>query len=144
MKWKIILPLAVLFSFSTTIIFAQRLITGAVTDSAGNKLQSVSVSAVKSSAVAVTDANGSFRITVPPAVSRLQFSFVGYQRQVIDIGGKTTVNVTMQSAAGALQDVVVVGYGTQRKRDVTGTISSVRGESFKNTPVSNAAVALQG
>ncbi|MEJ7682957.1 MAG: carboxypeptidase-like regulatory domain-containing protein [Segetibacter sp.] len=144
MKWKKDLPLVLFLLLSTTTLFAQHDVTGVVTDSAGSRLQSVSVSALKSSAVAVTDANGTFRISVPSNVSQLQFSIVGFQQQVINIAGKTEINVTMQSAAGALADVVVVGYGTQRKRDVTGTISSVKGEEFKNLPVSNAANALQG
>ena len=57
---------------------------------------------------------------------------------------KTEVNVTLQGSSGALADVVVVGYGTQRKRDVTGTISSVKRDDFKNLPVSSSAQALQG
>lgn len=144
MTCKKALPFLVLVTFCANMLYAQKLITGVVTDSSGSKLQSVSVTARKSTAAAVTDANGNFSISVPGNTTQLEFSSIGFQRQVVDITGKNAVTVTLQSAAGALADVVVVGYGTQRKRDVTGTISSVKGDDFKNLPVSNAAQALQG
>lgn len=145
MRCKTKLTLLLFLLFWSGILMAQRVITGTVTDSAGSKLQSVSVTALKSSAATVTDANGVYRITVPDIVSQLEFSSVGFQPKTVSIEGITEVNVTLTAAtAGALTDVVVVGYGTQRKRDVTGTVSSVKGDDFKNLPVSNAAQALQG
>ena len=144
MKCKKVLPILLFIMFCANILFGQRVVTGVVTDSGGNKLQSVSVTALQSSASAITDANGNFSINVPGGINQLEFSFVGFQKQVVDITGKTAINVTLYSSAAALTDVVVVGYGTQRKRDVTGTISSVKGDDFKNLPVSNSATALQG
>ncbi len=136
--------LSVFFTVCTTFVFAQNVINGTITDSAGNKLQSVTVRALNARAAVSTDANGRFSITTGAATSQLEFTIVGFQRQVVDIAGKSEINVTMLASAGALSDVVVVGYGTQRRRDVTGTISTVKGDDFKNIPVSNPAVALQG
>lgn len=126
------------------ILFAQNVVTGVVTDPDGKGMQSVSVSALNSSVATVTDANGRFSITVPAGVTELEFTNVGFQKQVVNITGKNEINVSLSTSASALTDVVVVGYGTQRKRDVTGTISSVKGDDFKNLPVSNSATAIQG
>ncbi|EOA10260.1 ATP phosphoribosyltransferase, C-terminal-like domain protein, partial [Porphyromonas gingivalis JCVI SC001] len=75
----------------------------------------------------------------------LVVSYVGFADQEVAIGSQTTVNVSLQpGTTGALDEVVVVGYGTQRKKDVTGAIGSVKGEAIKNLPVTNVAEALQG
>jgi TonB-linked SusC/RagA family outer membrane protein len=124
-------------------LFAQA-VTGVVTDQDGKKLQSVSVTVPGTSVGTTTDLNGNYKITVPANATELQFSIVGYQPQTVAVSGRNEVNVTLQLTTGALADVVVVGYGTQRKRDVTGTISTVKGDDFKNLPVTNAAQDLQG
>lgn len=144
MRTKCMLSLVLFQALGIGWLLAQNVVAGVVADSAGDKLQSVTVSALKSKAVTATDANGRFRIAVPENSTQLEFSIVGFQKQTVSIAGKAEISVTMLSASGALSDVVVVGYGTQRKRDVTGTISSVKGDDFKNLPVSNAATALQG
>ena len=144
MRLKKGLPLAIIFTFCASMLFAQTVVTGIVTDQDGKKLQSVSVTVPKTSIGTSTDINGNYKITIPAGATQLEFSIVGYQKQTVNIAGKTEVNVTLQLAVSALADVVVVGYGTQRKRDVTGTISSVRGDDFKNLPVTNAAQDLQG
>ncbi len=144
MRWKQRLLTALFIILGTTALFAQATVTGTVTDPDGKKLQSVTVGVPKTSTVTTTDENGAFRITVPQGTIELEFTLVGYQKQTLPINGKTAINVTLQAASNALADVVVVGYGTQRKRDVTGTIASVKGDDIKNMPVSNAATALQG
>ena len=130
--------------FCTSWLLAQQTVTGTVTDSTGNRLPSVSVVAPGTSAGTTTNENGNFSISVPQGATQLEFSLVSYKTQTVAIGTKTDLIITMLPVANGLADVVVVGYGVQRRRDVTGTISSVSGESLKNIPVSNSAQALQG
>ncbi len=138
------LLLTLLMLCSGSLLLAQRVITGSVSDSAGTHLQSVSVTVPGSGAGTITDAKGKFTISVPNSATQLTFSLVGYGALTVDIGSGADISVTLIATPNGLADVVVVGYGTQRKRDVTGTISSVKGEDFKNLPISNAAQALQG
>ncbi|MDR0793169.1 MAG: TonB-dependent receptor, partial [Chitinophagaceae bacterium] len=91
-----------------------------------------------------TDENGDFSLEVNNNATTLVISYVGYEDAEISIQGKTELNIVLKAKTEQQQEVVVVGYGTQRKRDVTGSISSVSGEDIKNLPVSNAADALQG
>ncbi|MDN3657615.1 TonB-dependent receptor [Ferruginibacter paludis] len=138
------LSLAVLLMFFSSLLFAQGTITGTVTDADGNSLQSVTVTALNSSTAVITDSRGKYVISLPSGSTELEFTMVGYVKQVVNVSGKSALNISLQAAAGSLKDVVVVGYGTQRKRDVTGTISTVKGDDFKNLPVSSSAAALQG
>lgn len=119
-------------------------ITGTVADTIGARLPGVSVTVVGKSVGTATDDNGKFSINVPAGSTQLSFSIVGYKTQTVTIGTRTDFTITMSAVPNSLQDVVVVGYGVQRKRDVTGTISSIKGDDLRNQPVSNAATALQG
>lgn len=125
-------------------LYAQQVVTGTVADSASNRLGQVTVTVAGASGATITDDNGRFSITVPQGATQLSFTLIGYQDQTVAIGTRTDIPVTMLVNPNGLADVVVVGYGVQRKRDVTGTISSVKGDDFKNLPVSNGAQALQG
>ena len=95
-----------------------------------------------------TNKDGQFELNVPEGTYDLEISYVGFKTltQKITIGNTAPpdMSITLSAAVTGLTDVVVVGYGTQRRKDVTGTISTVKGDDFKNTPVSNAATALQG
>lgn len=130
--------------FAAHIAYAQQRVTGTVSDSAGTKLANVSVVVPGTSGGTTTDEAGKFQITMPQGSTQLQFSMVGYQDQTVTVGNRTDITITLLAIPNGLADVVVVGYGTQRKRDVTGTISSVKGDDIKNMPVANAATALQG
>ena len=124
---------------------AQRTITGKVTDAAdGSGLPGVNVTVPGTGSGATTDATGHFKLTVPDAGKTLSFSFIGYLAQTVNIGEQTTINVSLTATAKGLGEVVVVGYGVQNRRDVTGTISSIKGSDIKNLPVSDAAQAIQG
>src|SRR3954454_9144498 len=125
---KKILFLVVTLVASISVLYGQRVITGNVTDSAGTPLQSVSVLVGNSSTGTSTDENGRYQISVTSGSGQLIFSLVGYEKQTVPIGSKTEINLTMTTTRAGLAEVVVVGYGVQRKRDVTGTISSVKGE----------------
>ncbi len=92
----------------------------------------------------VTDIDGAYSLTVPDEVDTLVFSYIGYATQEIAINGQTTIDVDMGPDAQALDEVLVVGYGTQRKSDVTGSIGMVKGDELLKAPVTNALQGLQG
>jgi TonB-dependent starch-binding outer membrane protein SusC len=123
-------------------------ISGTVNDENSKPLEGASVVVKQTGAGAATNKQGKFEIEVPDAgVYNIEVSFVGYKTFTKNISvsnSNAEINITLEPAASVTTDVVVVGYGTQRKRDVTGTISTVKGDDFKNLPVSNAAQALQG
>lgn len=108
--------------FSTVTIFAQRshTITGIVRDAGGTPLPGASIHLKNGSAGTVTDSNGRFSLSLPTGNSILEISTVGYLSQEVPVKNKSSFNVNLVSSTTALNEVVVVGYGTQRKRDVTG------------------------
>lgn len=91
-----------------------------------------------------TDANGMYSIALAPEERQLTFSFLGYKTQTINVGDRTTVDVTLESDVSTLEELVVVGYGIQRKSDLTGAVSSVRGSDLTKIPSFNPAQSLQG
>src|SRR5690606_34813157 len=91
----------------------------------------------------MSDFDGKYSIEVSPR-SVLVYSYVGFVTNEIPVEGKSQLNVVLREDAVALDEVVVVGYGTQQKSDVTGSISSISEDSFQKFPVANAAQALQG
>ena len=89
--------------------------------------------------------DGNYTLQNVPEDAILQFSYVGMETQEIPVRGKTVINVTMKEATELLEEVVVVGYGTQKKANLTGAVSAVKMEEvLGNRPVTNAFVALQG
>ena len=124
-------------------------VTGTVRDENNKPVEGATVALKKLSLITSTDKQGQFVLSNVPAGSyEVEITFVGYQTVKRNItvtdAAPADITVSLQIVASGLTDVVVVGYGTQAKRDVTGTISSVKGDDFKNLPVSNAAQALQG
>jgi TonB-linked SusC/RagA family outer membrane protein len=124
-------------------------VTGTVKDENNRPVEGAAVLIKKLNAGAVTGKDGKFDLAVPTAGSYdLEVSFIGFKTttKTVNVGGTgiNGVEITLQSSTAGLTDVVVIGYGTQSKKDVTGTISSVKGDDIKNLPVSNAASALQG
>jgi hypothetical protein len=93
--------------------------------------------------VAVSDAKGSFNITVPEN-DVLVFKSIGYKSQEVPVSGKTTMNVVLEETNSTLNEVVVIGYGTKQRKSLTGAVSSVGPEVFESRPASNALEALQG
>jgi TonB-dependent starch-binding outer membrane protein SusC len=119
-------------------------VSGTVNDETGSALPGVSVVIKGSTQGTVTDIQGKFTLSVPTQESVLVFSFIGYVTQEVPVGSQTTFAITMAPDAQTLSEVVVVGYGTQEKKDVTGAISSVKGEELANLPVSGVQQSLQG
>lgn len=121
-----------------------RTITGKVTDKTGVPLPQVSVLAKGVNIGSVTDERGQFSINVPSSVKVLTFSSVGFTPISVNITGKSTVNVTLEGEDKRLEEVVVVGYGTQRKTNVTAAISKVSNEKIANKPFAALDQMLQG
>jgi len=92
----------------------------------------------------ITDADGKFQLTVPAGKSTLQVTYLGYQTQTVSIGSQTYLTIKLSIANQSLDELVVVGYGTVKKRDLTGAVSSVKSDDIMQIPVANAIEAIQG
>lgn len=119
-------------------------ITGTVVDSKGEPLIGVNILVKNSSSGAITDVDGKFSIDNVASNAVLTVSYIGYVAQEITVGGRSTINITLMDDTQALEEVVVVGYGSFKKSDLTGAISQVKGEDLVNLPMRSAADALQG
>lgn len=119
-------------------------VSGTVTDEGGNGLPGVSVVVKGTQSGTNTDASGKFRLSVPDAATSLVFSFVGYLTQEVAVGNQTQLNISMQADTKSLDEVVVIGYGSQKKRDLTGSVSSVTSRDIERVPVLGLDQALQG
>lgn len=123
---------------------ASRVITGTVYDEKGTTLPGVGVM-VKGTAVATsTNIDGKYTITVPASGTVLVYSFIGSTSQEIVIGTKKQIDVNLKSASTALSDVVVIGYGTQKRQDVNGSVSSVLAKDIANIPQPSLDQLIQG
>ncbi|WP_345243311.1 TonB-dependent receptor [Nibrella saemangeumensis] len=127
-----------------TMVPADQNVSGTVTDETGGGLPGVSVAVKGTMRGTVTDANGSFSISVPDRNAVLVFSFVGYEPQEITVGDRSTLNVRMNTDVKSLNEVVVVGYGTQKKADLTGSVASVDVEQMLTKPAADVSNMLQG
>ncbi|WEK33839.1 MAG: SusC/RagA family TonB-linked outer membrane protein [Candidatus Pseudobacter hemicellulosilyticus] len=119
-------------------------VTGVVTDNNSQPLMGVSVSVKASTLGTVTDENGRYTLNIPSGNAVLLFSIVGFAPQEQALSGKSVLNVTLTAISINLNEVVVVGYGTQKKASVTGAIASVPMNEISDMPVANVATALQG
>jgi len=118
-------------------------VSGRVVDEKGAALPGVNVVVKGSSTGTQTDADGRYTLTAPDNAT-LVFSFVGFTSQEVPVSGRTTVDVALGSDSQALSEVVVVGYGTQRKQDVTGAVARIEAAEIVNQPVQTPTQALQG
>jgi iron complex outermembrane receptor protein len=119
-------------------------VTGRVTDSKGGGLPGVTVIVPGTTNGTGTDGDGNFKLQVPATATTLSFSFVGYATQVVSIAGQSTVQVTLKDDAQALGDVVVVGYGTVQKSDLTGSVSVLGPKDFNKGTFTSPDQLLQG
>ncbi|MET3877339.1 TonB-dependent receptor [Chitinophaga sp. OAE865] len=118
-------------------------ITGQVNDSKGSPVPGVSVTVKGAATGAIADGNGRYSISVPDKSAILVFRSVGFISQEIAVNDQTVINVTLAEKPSALNEVIVVGYGSQKKADVTGSIASIDEEAIKSVPASNLVSALQ-
>ena len=119
-------------------------IKGTVTDDKGVTLPGATVAVKGTQVRAATDANGNYSIQVPATGKVLVYTFVGMQTREVAIGNKTTINVALEMASTALTDVVVIGYGQQKRGDVNGSISSVSSKDIAEIPQPSIDQMLQG
>ncbi|SFI15772.1 TonB-linked outer membrane protein, SusC/RagA family [Parapedobacter indicus] len=126
------------------VAFGQRLVTGKVRDTGGNPLVTVTITTDDQAVQTQTDDNGSFKLTVPETSKFLIFSLVGKQEVRSSIGAKETFDIVLEDAQTELDEVVVVGYGTQKRVNLTGSVDQVGSEYFENRPVPSVSRALQG
>jgi len=119
-------------------------IQGKVTDTTGKPLPGVNIKVKGSNAGGISDVGGGFTITVPNDQAVLIFSFVGYITREIRIEDNTTLNVILKEDNKGLNEIVVVGYGTQKKVDLTGAVSTVSGAVLESRPIANVGRGLQG
>lgn len=123
----------------------QKPISGTVKDKSGNPVPGASVVVKGTTIGAITDENGAFHLNVPPDAKSLTFSFVGMVAQTVDIGGKSTFDIVLQDENIGVDEVVVVGYGTQKKVNLTGAVSAVKmDEAITSRTVSNVSTGLNG
>ena len=122
----------------------ERIISGTVVDEFGNSLEGVTVSVKGARAATTSDGRGNYNITLPEGSNTLIFSILGFEAMEQPIGVQNTVNVSLKAAISDLDEVVVVGYGTQKRQDVTGSISSISESEIKNVVITSADQALQG
>lgn len=122
----------------------QEIVRGNVTDEEGNPLPGVNVLVKGTSQGTVTDIDGNFSIDEQNEQNVLVFSFVGYVSKEIQIGQQNTINVQLATDAKSLNEVVVVGYGTQKKVNLTGSVEHVSSEVIEERPITNLAQGLQG
>lgn len=126
-------------------VFGQNQVTGTVTDAkTGEPLPGVSVQLEGTSTGIISDIDGKYKITVPTANSVLVFSYVSYIPERVTVEGKSQIDISLVPDVKTLDDVVVIGYGTQRKKDLTGTVTSISGKDLKNIPLANSLEALSG
>ena len=120
-------------------------ISGMVTDASdGTALVGCSIVEKGTTNGVLSDANGNYSISVKDQNAVLIFDFIGYAEQEISVGGQTTINVELTAEANQLEDIVVVGYGTQRKSDVTGAVGTLKSTDFNKGVVANPGQLLQG
>ncbi|WP_121196778.1 MULTISPECIES: SusC/RagA family TonB-linked outer membrane protein [Mucilaginibacter] len=139
-----ILAFIVLLSLSSLSLYAQNIkIQGRVLDPAGQSVPGASIRVKGTQNGVTTDANGNFQLSAP-GNSTLEVSFIGYATQEKAVNNQTKITITLVSDTKTLQDVVVIGYGSQRRESVTGSVASISGANLNAVPSANIAQALQG
>ena len=130
--------------FTATPGFSQnKTVTGTVTDATGEPLIGASVLQQGTSNGVITDVDGKYSIQVPPEAT-LEFSYVGMVKQAVKVGNRSVIDVQMNDDSQMLAEAVVIGYGSAKKRDLTGSITNIKGDEIANKPVVNPVSALQG
>ncbi|HZK94822.1 MAG TPA: SusC/RagA family TonB-linked outer membrane protein [Prolixibacteraceae bacterium] len=140
-----LLSLVLLMFFMTGMAFAQqKTITGKVTDQTGASVPGVTVMIKGTTIGVITGIDGNYSISNVPANATLLFSFVGLKGQEVEVGTRNAINITMEAELTDLDEVVVVGYGTQKRGNVVGAVASVEGEKLTAIPAMNVSNAISG
>ena len=127
------------------VLFGQtKNISGTVTDESGQAIPGVAVMVQNTQTGVVTDIDGKYSLEVPAENNVLEFSFIGLKTEVVSINDQTNINVVMKTDAVNLDEMVVIAYGTQKKRDIIGSVASVKSEDLARIPTTSFDQALQG
>ena len=133
----------VLFQFLFISAFTQTIITGTIKDEKGEVLAGATVTVKNTNIGTATDSKGEFSVTAANNAS-LKISFTGFQSQEVQVKGRKNIDIVLQASAATLSDVVVVGYGSQKKIDLTGAVDQIDSKYLENKPVPNVSRALEG
>jgi TonB-dependent SusC/RagA subfamily outer membrane receptor len=145
MKRILLLIVMLLYAFTFQEAYAQSIkVSGTVKDQAGQVMPGVSVLVKGTNTGVSTTADGTYAIQVPNEGQILVFSYTGMLSQEVTVGKNTTINIFLEEQTNALNDVVVVGYGSQKKSNVTGSIATVNNKELVQTPVGDLSNALAG
>lgn len=141
-----VLFVLLIFCFMSTLsaIAQNKTISGKVEDTKGEALPGVSVSIKGTSKGTITDLEGNYTIQDIPTPATLVFSFIGMETKEVNVGNQSVINITLNEETKALDEVVVIGYGTVRKKDLTGAVASVQGSALKEKATTRLSEALQG
>src|SRR5690349_12170310 len=139
---RILLMTVVVLSVAVLQLSAQDAVTGKVTTSGGESLPGVNVLLKGSTVGTITDVDGNYRINATEGT--LVFSFIGYQGQEVEIAGRSVVDVVLMEDVTTLEQVVIIGYGEQKRKDITTAVVVVDEDAIKDRPMVSAAEALQG
>lgn len=134
-----------IWAFGLSALAQDRLITGTVVDSNGEELPGVNIIIKGTTTGTVTDFDGNFQLQVPDAANAvLVLRFIGFEEQEIAVQDRTSITAILQTSSIGLDEVVAIGYGTVKKRDITGSVASVSGDALQAIPVSNVTEAITG
>ena len=135
--------MALLLSVMCFAAYAQKTVTGTVKDATGEPMIGVSILVDGTAIGGITDFDGNFTIKDVPEKGVLKITYIGYKDQKIAVAGKNSFNITMEEDAASLDEVVVVGYGTMKKKDLTGAVANVKTEDLEKVAGANALAAMQ-
>lgn len=142
LRWATML--LTLLMTSTMMAQAQTAVKGTVKDETGSGLPGVNILLKGTTIGTTSDGNGNYSIEVSGDNPSLVFSFIGYETMEVAVGGRSTIDVVLTPSIESLSEVVVVGYGVQKKSDITGAMANLTGETLREVPVANVTQALQG
>ena len=126
-----LLLLLVMFIATLSSAMAQKTVTGTVTGDDGSPLPGVTIVLKGTTTGTVSNADGNYSINVPESAQTLVFSFIGMKTQEIEIGNRTTIDVTLEQDVIGLEEVVAIGYGTAKKKDLTGAVTQIDAEKME-------------
>jgi TonB-linked SusC/RagA family outer membrane protein len=138
------IPVSTIENQSASAVDPKRMVNGKVSDENGEGLPGVSVVIKGTTRGTTTNTNGQFQLDVPNDNTMLVFSFVGYASKEVMVGNQSTLNLSLEVENKVLSEVVVVGYGTQQKVNLTGAVGVATAERLENRPIANAGEGLQG
>ncbi|MGB3465115.1 MAG: TonB-dependent receptor, partial [Cyclobacteriaceae bacterium] len=145
MKKILLLSFMLLLTLSFSALAQERTVTGTVTSATdGSELPGVNVILKGTNTGAITDIEGKYSVTVPSNGGVLQFSFIGLKSEEIEIGARSVIDIAMNEDVETLEEVIVTGYQNQLKRDLTGAVTSVKGDEIANIPLQSFDRAIQG